>query len=61
MEMTHVGGPVKGYKEEQAVHQNAPLAYVLELNWISSLYHLFFIFIIYYIILINGRSEIRDL
>lgn len=39
VEMTHVGAPVDGHEEEEAVHQQTPLADVFELDGVSGLHH----------------------
>jgi hypothetical protein len=39
VEVAHVGGPVQGNEEEEAVHKDRPLAHVLELNGIACLHH----------------------
>ena len=39
VEVTHVGSPMQGHEEEEPVHEHAPLAHILELHWVSCLYH----------------------
>lgn len=42
VQVAHVGGPVQWDEEEEAVHEETPLAYVFELHGVRCLYHFCF-------------------